>query len=434
MGIALINSAILPQELCNENSGQDIDVRRASRDIFRLCKKTTFCLYRYLPLKGLKMKKKCCHTHQAPDLETVASRGARELGTRTPGCTRFPRGRFAICGRALIISLCLVSVSGEAFAQHPAHCEQENLQPILSNGDFDGDGIVTDLDLKLISNQVGSDEYVAFFDLNADGFLNGRDVSLAARAIGVSSTSLDQQFASLFWATERYRDVNNAIADGYRPFTQTVQGHGMHYAKLPFLATPSGLDPNYENTLDGHVNIAEPEGLNYDEHGNLVAVFYFHGVDVRDWVIANQVGDQPAIQAMFQQSVQTSSFSAASGGIYPPLYDSNEAIWHQHWGPCWDGLDYLQMAFDPTIVPVFNQHVLPDECTFKGEISGRRQGWAPAFNMLHVWLYKLNPCGVFAGIHPHVAVGFPQEPTARPLPEWFDMMGLANPHEDGGHH
>lgn len=384
--------------------------------------------------KGFKMSKKYCQTHRVNESEAAVRHGRRDLGIQMHPSPRCRRSVFTIGWRALILCTCLASLSGEASAQHPAHCEEENLQPILSNGDFDGDGTVTNFDVRLISNHVESGEYAAFFDLNADRILDGQDVSLTARGIGDSSTLLDQQFTAVFWSTERYRDVNNAIADGYRPFTPILEGHGMHYAKLPFLATPSGLDPDYENILDGHANVHEPEGLNYDENGNLVAVFYYHGIDVKNWVFANQRGDETTIQALFHQSVHMSALSAASGGIYPQLYDSDEAIWHQHWGPCWDGLDYVQMAFDPTIVPGFDQHMLPDECVLQGELTGRRQGWAPAFNMLHVWLYKLNPCGVFAGIHPHVSVGFPEEPIARPLPQWFEIMGIDNPYEDGAHH
>jgi hypothetical protein len=335
---------------------------------------------------------------------------------------------------AFVFVLGLVRFLSPVWAQHPTDCEEGPLQSILSVGDFDGDGVVSRSDIKLISHQSGSGEYIAFFDLNADGVINGGDVSQTARAMGEGSTLLDRQLAELYWATEKYRDMGNAIAAGYRPFTQTLHGHGIHLAKLPFLATPSGLDPDYENVLDGHLNIAEPEGLNYDENGNLVAVFYFHGIDVRQWVFANSADEEAVVEVLFQKSVEIAVQSAVSGGVYPQLFDSDEALWHQHWGACWDGLDYIDMAFDPTIIPIFNQHMFPQECAAQGESSDRRQGWIPAFNMIHVWLYRMNPCGLFAGTHPHVSEGYPEEPTARPLAEWFHGMGLPNPYSNGGHH
>ena len=61
-------------------------------------------------------------------------------------------------------------------------------------------------------------------------------------------------------------------------------------------------------------------------------------------------------------------------------------------------------------------------------------GYIPAFNMLHVWLYKLNPCGTFAGTHPHLAVGHMPEPSFRSTSEWFEGMGIPNPYGDGGGH
>lgn len=320
-----------------------------------------------------------------------------------------------------------------AAAQHPTHCEGET-EPLLSVGDFDGDGTVTHSDVSLISDQVESGEYVAFYDLNADGVLDGRDVSAAATAMGDASTTLDQQLAELFWSTEMYRDRNVAVAAGYRPFTQILHGHGGHYSKLPFVPSASGgLDPNYENILDGNLEIGAPEGLNYDENGELVAVFYYHGINVKDWVFANQSGNAAWIQQLFGQSVQMGMHSAMSGGMHPMLYASHEAMWHQHWGGCWDGLDYIAMFFNPLIVPIFNQPLFPAECAAR-VTEGSRQGYLPAFNMLHVWLYKLNPCGTFAGTHPHLSMGYPEEPLTRSLDMWFTMMGLPNPYGDGGGH
>lgn len=335
---------------------------------------------------------------------------------------------------APVLAIALTALSGSARAQHPTDCEEHELRPVLSVGDFDGDGVVGAPDVRLIARHLRERAYVAFFDLNADGSLDGRDVAQTARAMGDSSSFLDRQLASLFWATERYRDMQVAIAAGYRPFTQILHGHGVHLATLPIWPGPGGLDPTHENRLDDHLEVAAPEGLNYDENGELIAVFFYHGIDVKDWVLANLVGDQAAVNALFNQSVHLSSVSAATGGMLPHLFDSPDALWHQHWGPCWDGLDYLQMAFDPTIVPQFSQPLFPQECAAQGQETGRRPGWIPAFNMLHVWLYKLNPCGIFAGTHPDVAVGFPEEPMVRPRSEWFQGMGIPDPYTGEGQH
>lgn len=55
--------------------------------------------------------------------------------------------------------------------------------------------------------------------------------------------------------------LDNAIAAGFRPFTPIFKGHGVHYVKPLNI-----LDP---------AKATEPIGLNFDEHGNLVAAFYF---------------------------------------------------------------------------------------------------------------------------------------------------------------
>lgn len=319
----------------------------------------------------------------------------------------------------------LLLLSGAAHAQHHELCDaSQGVSPILSVGDFDGDGTVTHADVTLIANQL-EDEYVPFFDLNADGALDGLDVSETANAMGEASTTLDQQLAQLYWGTERYRNVDNAILDGYRPFTQTLYGHGTHYTRLPILVTPEGgLDPDYENSQDGELVISEPEGLNYDENGNLVAAYYYHGIDVKALVLASLAGDNDTVAALFGQAIGISLHSAYSGGTWPELYDSPHALWHQHWGACIDDLDYAKMSLDPTHQPFFLDHEFLPNCLERVK-PGSRQGYTTAFNMLHVWLYRLNPCGLFAGAHPHVSMGYPDDTAADPrtLEEWFEGMG-----------
>lgn len=318
-----------------------------------------------------------------------------------------------------------------ASAQHGGTCEGP--QPLLSVGDFDGDGVVTNAD-KALLNDAKKGEYVAFFDLNADGKLSGQDVALVAKNKGATSTVLDRQLAELFWATEMYRDKDNAIAAGYRPFTQQLQGHGQHYARLPFKIDPTtgGLDANYENVLDGTLEIDTPEGLNYDPDGKLVAVFYYQGIDILSWVFT-PVGT-PAWYSLFNASVLAGLQGAGMHGGLPPFFDSEDENWHQHWGGCWDNLDYPAMTFNTNIVPQFNQHVFPAECAARATDPSVRQGWIPAFNMLHVWLYDLNPCGTFAGIHPHVSESYPPEPEARPLAHFLAALGIPNPYGAGDGH
>jgi hypothetical protein len=314
------------------------------------------------------------------------------------------------------------------------HCPEDAVaQPILSVADFDGDGTVDTDDVTLISHQVGGDEYIAFFDRNADGQLDGRDVSDTARNRGAASTPLDRQLAALFWATEMYRDKNNAIAAGFRPFTQPLMGHGQHYARMPFRVTATGLDPTYVNNLDTVLHVEDPEGINYDENGNLVAVFYYHGVDIKRWVL-----DPSSRAALTQQSIALTMENMVTNGHITPgpgstghprhLFQSHDAMWHYHWGPCWDNLDYARMSFDVNHTPFFVQPQTPGECQSRATSTTSRQGWVPGFNMLHVWLYKLNRCGVFAGTDPDVAQDAMPEPMLYTVMEFFHKMGIPHTH------
>lgn len=328
----------------------------------------------------------------------------------------------------------LLALSGAAQAQHPHTCDASGgVSPVLSVPDFDGDGTVTPQDVALIGQQVDTGEYVAFFDLNVDGVLDGQDVAATAQARGEASSTLEQQLAELYWGTEKYRDIENAYADGYRPFTQILHGHGQHMTRLPILVTPTGLDPDYQNSQDGILEIAKPEGLNYDENGNLIAVYYYHGIDVKELVLASLGGDIPRVQELFGEAIVNSMTSAMSGGTWPPLYDSPEALWHQHWGACLDDLDYAAMSFDTSHQVFYSENYEIGECLARVK-AGSRQGYTTAFNMIHVWLYKLNPCGIFAGTHPHASMGYQEEGAYDPrtTAEWFELLGLPNPyhHDD----
>jgi hypothetical protein len=198
--------------------------------------------------------------------------------------------------------------------------------------------------------------------------------------------------------------------------------------KRPEKRQDVGSYDSYPNNLDTVLHVNDPEGLNYDENGELVAVFYYHGIDVKQWVFAPST-------TLVQQSIQLTAANMLSNGHINPgpgstghprhLFDSHDAMWHWHWGPCWDDLNYAVMAFDTSHTPYFTQPLTPAECQARAPSTSARQGWVPGFNMLHVWLYKLNPCGTFAGTHPHVWEDAMEEPMVTTHAEWFQKMGLS---------
>lgn len=259
----------------------------------------------------------------------------------------------------------LLAFSSTGLAQHGSKCDGE-LEPVLDVADFDGNGVVDGQDVKLVTQAVNSGKYVAFYDRNADEKLDHRDIRATARQTGTESPKVDQQIASVFWATESYRNLQNAMQAGFIPFTQAFHGHGVHWANP------------YDGRFDKNFQPAVPEGLNYSKDGELLAVFYYYG----------------------------NFFSSAAPA--PEGFAGDEDHWHTHIGSCFGGVDYSDPTYDPSELD-YNQCMSPQECyAYTGSTETI---WTPKFYMLHLWLYDLNPCGRFAGTHPDAAVGEPDVPN-----------------------
>lgn len=195
------------------------------------------------------------------------------------------RTRSLLCATFLPLALTVPAAAQMDMGHggHGGHCPDDAVaQPSLSVGDFDGSGRVSLWDIVMYAHQ-RHEGYEAIYDRNADGRLDRWDILEVIFDCGAESTEFDRQLVELFHRYKKYRDIDAAIADGFRPFTQELAGHGFHYARMPFLVRPDGtMDPDYENILDETVDPLEPEGLNYDENGNLVAVFHYHGINVLD--------------------------------------------------------------------------------------------------------------------------------------------------------
>ncbi|HEY9767251.1 MAG TPA: hypothetical protein V6C71_01940 [Coleofasciculaceae cyanobacterium] len=96
---------------------------------------------------------------------------------------------------------------------------------------------------------------------------------------------VDQQIAQATQATMKYYGsggLEEAIADGYIPFTQEVAGHGIHYYNLALSNEIGNLE---------ELNIETPLGLNYDNEGNLLAVFYTRIPEIQNVTPENPLGD-----------------------------------------------------------------------------------------------------------------------------------------------
>ncbi|HHJ17298.1 MAG TPA: hypothetical protein ENJ80_11435 [Gammaproteobacteria bacterium] len=243
---------------------------------------------------------------------------------------------------ALLFSLLPVSVTQAADTSCTAGAE-----PLLGVADFSGDGLVDNQDLVLLGRVINNGRYVAFYDRNADGHLNARDLDLANQDLGKNSSALDRDIAEVYWATTRYRRLGQAALDGYEPTTQVVAGHGRHWMQARLMKQAAYPDSP---------QLGAPAGLNYDEEGHLQAVFWGQPT-------AYPVGSLPA----------------------PQIFSEPQA-WHGHDHACVTNYGLIKTV-------KYNEDIDPARCEQAGGESG-------TFYMLHLWLYRLNPNGAFAMTHP----------------------------------
>lgn len=378
------------------------------------------------------------------------------------------------------------------------HCHGP--EKVLSAPDFDMDGSVTHADLTFLVKHVSKKEpYAAILDLNVDGVLSGEDIAEVARIIEenpeVESTLLDRQLMGLYLATRHLqKGTDYAISQGFLPFTQPVQGHGYHYGKSP---TTGAIDYDF--------NLLEPEGLNFDADGQLAAIFYYYGVDplIEDLSLGFPV--PPPLQNALSATIQgvygatvppshiVNGFPTQIGypqvlmqgmeffvdmGLpsmlmgmpgsqlayhhipgFAPVNGERKDIWHVHNGSCFLNISYSDPELDQDAVE-FKQCTTKVECLTEAAVKGyfdpnnpqspnNRVRWNPRFFMLHAWIYRLNPCGTFAGTDPTLTApdwpteeettlldSFPGKPAVDPHACTYEDIGLPQIPDplEGGHH
>jgi hypothetical protein len=155
---------------------------------------------------------------------------------------------------------------------------------------------------------------------------------------------LRRQLASAKAATAKYRDIDAARADGYFQVTQFIPGLGLHLANLRIPNTQ--FDP------------ARPQILLYqpESGGKLrlvgVAYQYVH------------LNDTP-----------------------PAGFAGGADVWHYHTDLCFQKGGSVTIAFDDAA------------CKAVGGLAFQKQtAW-----LLHAWVWKANPDGVFTEVNPKVA-------------------------------
>ncbi len=96
-------------------------------------------------------------------------------------------------------------------------------------------------------------------------------------------------------ATERYRDVRNAVADGYVQFQGCVSGSergamGVHYSKFPL--------------FDGVIDVTTPEVLVYEPmHGRLHLVAAEYVIPAALWDPVHEPFDKPQLMGHLLQFI-----------------------------------------------------------------------------------------------------------------------------------
>jgi hypothetical protein len=297
-----------------------------------------------------------------------------------------------------------ISLGGAAVAQdhggghgggHHGHCDANaEPSPLLSVGDVNGDQKVCGQDVAEVAGRVRNpDLYHPLYDRNADGAIDNRDVVATARDVGASVPMLDTQVARIALATMRYaggpQGLQNAMQDGFLPFTTDVKGHGVHYVKITSLGVP---EPD----------LYAPRGLNFDTDGNLIAVFYYRSV-------ARSQTPNPADPLWFLRPDPAHD--------HPPhvFFDGRpHSDWHTHLNFCIEGLgqpDWRDVCFRQGL-----NDAQVAECVLDPATGQPRQFFPatdrlfnPKIYMLHAWVHTLNPCGLFAGTHPEISPEAPEE-------------------------
>lgn len=298
--------------------------------------------------------------------------------------------------RRLVIAAALSMSPAIASAHMHDMTECMGPEPILSTADFDGSGRVTVSDLHAVLHRMwtmhGDDRYHPLYDMDADGDIDPHDVVHTVHDLGRSSSLRDQQLAQATQATMRYygsQGLANALADGYLPFTPPLMGHGIHYARFDRVFLPFQHDV--------------PTGLNFDEDGNLVALFYIR-------VVARRTGPFPA------------PLLADPADDFPPPVSFDGVMdmdWHIHNNVYWTGLgstDPYDLTFEQslplsTIIPhVINLATGAPYLMFPSS----DKLYSAKFYMLHAWPHSHNPCGIFGNTDPNVAPDAPTEEEGVP--------------------
>ena len=163
---------------------------------------------------------------------------------------------------------------------------------------------------------------------------------------------LVEQLDSVRTATQKYRDVNAALADGYVQVGGVVPNMGAHFI-------------HEERVKDGVLNVEEPEIVLYDR---------------------DQGGQWRLVGTAFVLPREADPLSVveATGDDHPGRFEGPLDNWHVHYQLC--------------TLPNGGFRTLSQEAC-----EGRNGIFTPSFGwMIHAWVHDDNPLGVFSVWNPNV--------------------------------
>ena len=314
------------------------------------------------------------------------------------------------------------------FADSNTSCNRSGASPLTSVADFNADGIVNGKDIAALSRLIGhrnsrhgghhksrsnhsENAYYALYDRNADGELDNIDVFLATRDMGKSSTQLDKEMVTIY---QRFQDLQTVRgydelgAMGYQPIPVALKGHGVHWFNEAGLGSMFGQK-------QPSLNIAEGLNVSTDEK-RIHALFYA--------APANPVFENGATDYPQGDSWKDSPVIAFTNTPTKLTSNANE-MWHKHGGLCMP-LSYVTDASgNKVLTGEAHQYTTYNECqAMPSDESMMPDGsnmWAN-FWMVHLWIYDLNPNGLYAGTHPCVEPNAPSAETIngnREVPMFF---------------
>jgi hypothetical protein len=205
------------------------------------------------------------------------------------------------------------------------------------NGDTKVDSTDMLIQAQAFNKRFGQTGYARIKDPNADRIINSTDMLIVAQRFtrGTPCPLEDQMDRIATVATEKYQNVNAAIADGYVQVTQFVPYQGRHMVKSSLLDTT--FDP------------AVPEGLLYEPDSSTPG----------GWRLGGPLYVMPIAQ----------------NPLIPDGFPGTDDTWHSH--------DFL--CFYPNgTVTLDNEST----CTSRGGSYQTNVGW-----LLHLWTYVLAPYG-----------------------------------------